>query len=74
MTKQDDPEWKFHTYRVNNLFYDMLCDPTSSDNEEKEGDNLSGNCLINLKKLTTDIEKPLVCRKFSQGKGIQLKL
>ena len=32
MPKQDDPEWKFHAYRVNNLFYDMLCDPTSSDN------------------------------------------
>ena len=57
MPKQDNPDWKFQTYRSINLAYDMLYEPTSSDNEEKEGDNLSGNHLINLKILTTNIKK-----------------
>ena len=47
--KQDYSDWIFQTYRGTNLDYDMLCEPTSSDNEEKEGDGLSNNCLINLK-------------------------
>ena len=49
-TKQDDPDWKFHTYRSNNLDYYILCEPTRSDNEDKEGDSLRGNRLINIKK------------------------
>ena len=55
--KQDYTEWKFQTYRGTKLAYDMLCKPISSDNKEKEGDNLSGNRLINLKILTTNIDK-----------------
>ena len=46
--KEDDSEWNFHIYRGTNLAYDMLCDPISSDNEDKEGDNISGNNLVNL--------------------------
>ena len=34
----------------------MLCEPISSDNEEKEGDELSVDCLINLNILTTNID------------------
>ena len=34
----------------------MLCEPTCLDNEKKEGDNISGNRLINLKIFTTNIE------------------
>ena len=49
MPKDDDKEWKFQTYMGINLSYEMLCEPTCLDNEEKEGDNLSGNRLINLK-------------------------
>ena len=37
------------TYRSTNLDNYMLCYPISSDNEEKEGDNLRVNLLINLK-------------------------
>ena len=33
--KQDDPEWKFQTYRGTILYYDVLCEPKISDNEEK---------------------------------------
>ena len=49
--KQDDPDCKFQICWGIHLDYDMLCEPTSSDNEEKEGDGLSNNCLINLKHL-----------------------
>ena len=34
----------------------MLYEPTCLDNEDKEGDNLNGNHLVNLKTLTTIIE------------------
>ena len=58
--KQDDSGCKFHTYRGTNLSYDILCEPTSSYNEEKEGDDLSNNCLINQNKLTNNVWKVLV--------------
>ena len=45
---QDDSEWNFQTCRGTNLYYEMVYEPTGSDNEEKEGDNLSGNHLVNL--------------------------
>ena len=44
-----------------NLAYDMLYETTCLDNREKEVYNLSGNRLINLKILTTNIEKILLC-------------
>ena len=45
---QDDSEWNFQTCRGTNLYYEMVYEPTGSDNEEKEGDNLSSNHLVNL--------------------------
>ena len=48
MPKDDDKEWNFQNYKGTNLVYEMLCDTTCLDNEEKEGDNLSGNRLIDL--------------------------
>ena len=58
----------------NNLAFDMLCEPTCLDNKEKEGDNLRVNSLINLKTLTTNIEKLVVCRQCAQEKALQMKL
>ena len=49
MPKDDDKEWNFQNYKGTNLVYEMLCDTTCLDNEEKEGDNLSGNHIINPK-------------------------
>ena len=60
--KQDDLDWKIYTYRGTNIDYNTLCEPTSSDYEEKEGDNFNGNRLINLKKLTTN-KYFFVCQK-----------
>ena len=56
MPKYYDKEWKFQTYVGTNLDYDMLYDPTCLDDEEKEGDKLIVNRIINLKILTTNIE------------------
>ena len=61
MAKDDDKEWKFQTDKGTYLDYDMLCEPTCLDNEQKDGDNIIGNTLINLKILTTNVEKFLVC-------------
>ena len=53
-----DSEWKIETtsrignYRGSYLAYDMLFQPISSDNEDKEGDNLTGNCLVSIQNLT----------------------
>ena len=54
--KQDDSDWIFHNYRGTNFDDEILCEPTSSDNKEKEGDNPSNNRLVNLKKLTTNMD------------------
>ena len=52
----------------------MLCEPTCLDNEEKDGDNIINNPFINLKILTTNIEKLLVCEQFEQENALQMKL
>ena len=54
------------TYRGTYLAYAMLFEPTSSDNDKKEGDNLSGNWLVNIQNLTTNIEKFLKSQRFEQ--------
>ena len=53
--KQNDG-WKFHGYKGTNLGYDMMCESVNSDQEEKEGDVLNGNLIINLKNLITNID------------------
>ena len=52
-----------------NLAYDMLCEPTCLDNKEKEGYNLSGNRLITLKILTTNIEYFASVPNICSGEG-----
>ena len=52
--KQNDG-WKFRSYTGTNLGYDMMCESVNSDQEEKEGDVLNGNRIINLKNLITNI-------------------
>ena len=60
--KHNDNDWKFQKYKGTNLDYDMLCKSVNTDQEEKEGDVLKGNRIINLKNLSTNIEK-LFCAK-----------
>ena len=72
--KQDDSEWEFKNYKCTNLAHDMLCEPTDSDIEKKEEDNISGNRLINLKILTTNIDNFLLCQQYAQEKAVLMKL
>ena len=70
--KNDD--WKFHSYKGTNLGYDMMCESVNSDEEEKEGDVLNGNCIINLKDFITNMDKFLVCKECAQERELQIKL
>ena len=61
-TEHNENDWKFQSYKGTNLGYDMLCESVKSDQEEKEGDLLNGNCIINLKNLITNVYKILLCK------------
>ena len=52
----------------------MLCESVNSDQEEKEGDLLNGNHIINLKNFTINIDKFWVCKECAQERDIQIKL
>ena len=62
----NDDDWKFKSYKGTNLGYFMICESINSDQEEKEGDVLNGNRIINLKDFITNIDKILVCKEFAQ--------
>ena len=52
----------------------MLFESVNSDREEKEGDLLNGNRVINLKNLIINIDKILVRKQCAQKREIQIKL
>ena len=54
--KQNDNDGKFQSYKGTNLGYDMISESVNSDQEEKEGDLLNGNHIINLKNLIKNID------------------
>ena len=54
--KHNENNCKFHSYKGTNLGYDMLCESIKSDPEEKEGDLLRSNRIINLKNFITNID------------------
>ena len=54
--KQNENDWKFKGYKGYNLGYDMMCESINSDEEEKEGDVLNGNRIINLNNLVSNID------------------
>ena len=58
------------SYKGTNLGYDMMCESINSDQEEKEGDVLNGNCIINLNNFITNIDKFVVCKECSQEREI----
>ena len=55
--KKNENDWKYKNYKGTNLGYDMLCEYVNSDQEEKEGDLLNGNRIINLDNSITNIDK-----------------
>ena len=52
----------------------MICKFVKSDQEDKEGDLLNGNRIINLNNLITNIDNCLVCKEFAQERELQIKL
>ena len=52
----------------------MMCESVNSDQEEKEGDLLNGNRIINLKNFITNIDTFLVCKECAQERELQIKL
>ena len=51
----------------------MICESVNSDQEEKEGDLLNGNRIINLKNLITNMDKSLVCKECAHERDLQIK-
>ena len=52
----------------------MICESVNSDQEEKEGDVLNVNRIINLNNFITNIDKLLVCKECAQERELQIKL
>ena len=52
----------------------MMCESINSDQEEKEGDVLNGNRIINLQNLITNIDNVVVCKECAQERELQIKL
>ena len=48
----------------------MIRESVNSDQEEKEGDLLNGNHIINLKNFITNIDNFLVCEDCAQGREL----
>ena len=60
---KNENDWKFRGYKGTNLGYDMLCRSVNSDQEEKMGDLLNGNLIINLNNLITNMDIFLFCKE-----------
>ena len=52
----------------------MMCESVNSDQEEKEGDLLNSNHIINLKDFITNIDTLFACKQFAQERELQIKL
>ena len=52
----------------------MMCESINSDQEEKEGDVLNGNCIINLNNFITNIDDFLVCKECAQRRKVKINL
>ena len=51
----------------------MMSESVNSGQEEKEGDVLNGNRIINLNNLITNIDIFLVCKECAQERELQIK-
>ena len=52
----------------------MMRESVNSDQEEKEGDVINGNRIINLNNLITKIDNVLVCKECEQERKLKIKL
>ena len=72
--KYNDNDWKFQSYKGTNLGYNMICEYVNSDQEEKVGDVLNSDSIINLNNLITNIDNFLVCKECAHERELQIKL
>ena len=72
--KHKDNDWKSQKYKGTNLDDDMLSESVNTDQEEKEGDVLKGNRIINLKNLSTNIDNFLFYKECVKERNLQIKL
>ena len=63
--KQND-DWIFYSFKGTNLGYDMMWESVNFDQDEKNGDVLNGNRIINLNNLITNIDNVVVCKECAQ--------
>ena len=61
-------------YKGTNLDYVKLCESVDTDQEEKDGDVLKGNRIINLNNLRINIEKFLLCKECVKERELKIKL
>ena len=54
--KKNENDWNYQGYKGTNLGHDMLCESENYYQEEKQGDFLNGNSIINLKDFITNID------------------
>ena len=52
----------------------MMCESVNSCQEEKEGDVLNGNRIINLNNLITNIDNFFVCKECARERELHIKL
>ena len=52
----------------------MLCESVNYNQEEKGGDVLKGNCIINQNNLITIINNVLACKECAQKRDLEIKL
>ena len=64
--KHNDKDWKLQSYKGTNLGYNLICESVNSDQEEKGGDLLNGNRIINLNNLITNMDNFLVSKECAQ--------
>ena len=60
--KQNENDWNYQGYKGTNLGNDMLCKSEISYQEEKYGDLLNVNRIINPNIFITNIDRLLVCK------------
>ena len=58
--KKNENDWNYQGYKGTNLGQDMLWESVNYYQEEKEGDLLNDNRIIDLKNLITNIDRLLV--------------
>ena len=64
----------FRDNKGTNFGYDMICESINYDQEEKEGDIVNGNRIINLQDFITNIYNFCLCKECAHERELKIKL